>query len=177
MGARPEIAPTSSSAGFTLIELLVVLAILAFASGVVAVNLPAIRSPAQASAEKFAAQLQAASELALMSTPSLRIESDEQGYRFQRWTAEGWTSEGLPASLRGASVTRGVAAEIQFTELTEANARFLNGATSTDAADVRRASLDPSGMAPRIEAVFSGYGQRWRVVATPGGSIEVSRDG
>ncbi len=166
-----------TTAGFTLIELLVVLAILAFASGIVVANLPSIRSPAQASAEKFAAQLQAANEMAVMSTPSLRIESDENGYRFQRLTAEGWTSEGLPALLRADAVARGVASEIRFVELTDANSRFLSGAQPVDANEVRRAALDPAGMAPLIEATFSGYGQRWRVVAAPDAAIEVGRDG
>lgn len=79
-----------ASAGFTLIELLVVMLIVAMISSVVVLNLPPPRGEEKNEAEVFAARLDAASELAVMTGAMFGLEVSEDGYRYYRYERGVW---------------------------------------------------------------------------------------
>lgn len=77
-------------AGFTLIELLVVMLIVAMISSVVVLNLPPPRGEEKNEAEVFAARLDAASEMAVMTGAMFGLEVSEGGYRYYRYERGVW---------------------------------------------------------------------------------------
>lgn len=87
---RPVKLSRRACAGFTLIELLVVMLLVAMISSVIVLNLPPPRGEEKNEAEVFAARLDAASELAVMTGAMFGLEVSEEGYRYYRYDRGVW---------------------------------------------------------------------------------------
>lgn len=80
------------SAGFTLIELLVVMLIVAMIASVVVLNMPPPRDSQKNQAEVFAARLNLAAEMAIMTGSMIGLEVDPSGYRYYRFVDGAWAA-------------------------------------------------------------------------------------
>ena len=76
--------------GFTLIELMVVVAIIALASATVVFAWPDPRGSLRTEAERFAARVRAAQDLAVMQARPVALVARADGYRFERRAGGRW---------------------------------------------------------------------------------------
>ncbi|HVN34859.1 MAG TPA: prepilin-type N-terminal cleavage/methylation domain-containing protein [Casimicrobiaceae bacterium] len=108
--------PARSRAGYTLIEVLAVIAVIAIASGLVAVNLEGDdRKGVEREASRLAGALEHAAALAQWRSETLGFSADGPGYRFwrrgadNRWTAvrdeEVLAARTLPAQWSVSSIS------------------------------------------------------------------------
>lgn len=110
--ARPP-APRGPTSGLTLVETLVALSILAVTAGALMLSLGGIGRGAagEQEANRLAARLQLAADLALVTGAPLALRWDPGGYQFLAWDPDGgdWRPSGagdlgdrraLPAALR-----------------------------------------------------------------------------
>ncbi|MEM9616567.1 MAG: GspH/FimT family pseudopilin [Pseudomonadota bacterium] len=81
-----------ASGGFTLVELLVVMLIVAMISSVVVLNMPPPAGNEKNEADVFAARLDAAAELAIMTGSMIGLELDPGGYVYYRYNRGVWTA-------------------------------------------------------------------------------------
>lgn len=80
------------NAGFTLVELLVVMLIVAMISGVVVLNMPPPAGNEKSEADVFAARLDAAAEMAVMTGSMIGLELDPGGYVYYRYNRGVWAA-------------------------------------------------------------------------------------
>ena len=108
---RPE-------AGFSLVEMLVVLAILAAVASTIFLNSPAATPNLAKEADKVAAQLLSARDLAIIENRPVLVEFDPSGYRVQQRSRFGWNAapgvqmvawgEGTSYSVEGGALASAV---------------------------------------------------------------------
>ncbi len=116
---------TRRNAGFTLVELLVVMLIVAMISGVVVLNMPPPRDSQKNEAEIFAARLNLATELAIMTGSMIGLEVDQTGYRFFRFVDGEWTAHNHD-QLKATKFTPDMVVEFTVTDLSLRNEVLAN---------------------------------------------------
>jgi general secretion pathway protein H len=107
----------SAEHGFTLVELLAVLAILAIASATVVLALPARDGGPRTQAERFAAKLSAARDLAIVDGRGVQVMIEPDGYSFAERQDGAWhaiAAHDLRASAWNAGTRARPAATIIF---------------------------------------------------------------
>lgn len=138
--------------GFTLIELLVSLSIIAFAAGVIALNVVPPRNAATTNAERFAARIEFASDTAILSNTMIGVEIDQTGVQFYRYFRGQW--EPLQSrELSPLQFTAGVSVEVVVTESARANERD-NARSSNSEAPAPTIFFSPTGEATPFRAQF-----------------------
>lgn len=95
-------AGNNRTAGFTLVELMIVIALVALASAAVVLALPDPRGRLRDDAERFAARVRAAHDLAVVEGRSVSVWVSDGGYGFDRREAGAW----VPVSEKPLLVTR-----------------------------------------------------------------------
>ena len=83
-------AGNNRTAGFTLVELMIVIALVALASAAVVLALPDPRGRLRDDAERFAARVRAAHDLAVVEGRSVSVWVSDGGYGFDRREAGAW---------------------------------------------------------------------------------------
>src|SRR3546814_15820916 len=76
--------------GFTLVELMVVLAILALAAAAVVLTIPGEERHVRSEADRLAARLAAARDIAVIEGRSVAVDLAPSGYGFARSVAGAW---------------------------------------------------------------------------------------
>jgi len=92
----------SAENGFTLVELMVVIALIGLVSAAVVLSLPDPRGRLRDDAERFAARVRAAHDLAVVEGRSVSVWVSDGGYGFDQRAAGEWT----PVSEKPLLVTR-----------------------------------------------------------------------
>lgn len=89
---RRRRAVPAAQAGMTLIEMLIVLVVIGIAAGAVSLGIgSATRSPtAETEARRFATQLQAAADDAMLGDRMVALTVTPNGYGFSVWGGTGW---------------------------------------------------------------------------------------
>lgn len=159
--------------GVTLLELLVVLAILALVATVAFINAPPGHGAAREEAERFAARMAAAEEMALAASAPLRVELGADGYVFTRFSGGDWRpvaeSRFSPSRTYARAVT--VIAEIADPALANEDAE------AEDATRQRTIILlDPLGMGQPYSVIFADRRERWRTSGGGGTPLKVVPD-
>ncbi len=90
------------SEGFTLVELMIVITLIGLASAVVVLSLPDPRGRLRDDAERFAARVRAAHDMAIIEGRSVSIWVSDGGYGFDKREAGAWA----PVSEKPLLVTR-----------------------------------------------------------------------
>ncbi len=173
MERRRLINRRESSAGFTLVETLLALAILAFAAGVVVLNAPARRSAAQLDAEKFAARLQFAVEMATLNGEPLRLAITDAEYHYLRFNSGVWEETQL-GSLGSGRFSTLASVDQSAGEPALQNDRFLNAVVDEESEEFV-IPIDPIGGSMRFSIRF-GIDDAFRVSLTETGKVTVGRD-
>jgi len=83
-------ARRTAEAGFSLIEVTAALFIAALAASVVLLSLPEPDTPLDRAARQLAADLDRASEAAVIQGVTIGLRMDSRGYDFQRWRGGDW---------------------------------------------------------------------------------------
>jgi general secretion pathway protein H len=86
----PIFAPTTRASGFTLVELMVVLAILALAATAVVMTMPGEERGVRGEADRLAARLAAARDVAVIEGRSVAVHFAPSGYGFERRVEGAW---------------------------------------------------------------------------------------
>lgn len=153
-------APASGSRrtranGFTLVELMVVLAILGLAAAAVVLTLPGEERSVRSEADRLAARLAAARDVAVIEGRSVAVNFAPSGYGFERRVNGEW--EPLPGR---AFERRNWPRDVRFAAGGEGVARIL---------------FDRVGTSPTPQAVMLSGGEAREVVRVSA-TGEVSRD-
>ncbi|MBL0915694.1 MAG: GspH/FimT family pseudopilin [Sphingopyxis sp.] len=88
--ARTAEAPAPPGNGFTLVELMVVLAIMALAATVVVLTIPGEDRNVRTEADRLAARLAAARDVAVIEGRSVAVNFAPSGYGFERRIEGNW---------------------------------------------------------------------------------------
>ena len=88
--ATPEARPRPRANGFTLVELMVVLAIMALAATAVVLTMPGEERTVRSEADRLAARLAAARDVAVIEGRSVAVNFAPSGYGFERRIAGEW---------------------------------------------------------------------------------------
>lgn len=83
-----------SQSGFSLVEMLVVLAVIGFISSIVLLNGGSTEPGLDREADRFAAKLAEARDLALIRNRPVLVEVTPDGYALRQRTADGWAVAG-----------------------------------------------------------------------------------
>ena len=159
--------------GVTLIETLIVLALIALLASVAVLNAPAIRSGARDDAEVFAARLDAATDLALISGAPVRVELSSAESVFSSFDDGAWRALESPRVLRRRAFHRDVAVTLLSFDAALTDADAPKGERD----DVRRFLIDPVGGAGATSIAFADSRGRWVVSLDASGKPKVARDG
>ena len=136
--------------GFTLVELMVVLAVLGLMAAVVVVAIPDGAMTVAAEGERFAARLKRAQEEAVLVNRPVEVTTTDDGYGFRVRKAGAWQALD----------------EGPF----EAEA-WLPGTVL--AADVRRVTFDPTGVADPARFTLRRSGKAVEVLVDQAGNVRV----
>ncbi|WP_422060390.1 GspH/FimT family pseudopilin [Sphingopyxis sp.] len=82
--------PSPRGNGFTLVELMVVLAIMALAATIVALTIPGEEPTVRSEADRLAARLAAARDVAVIEGRSVSVNLAPSGYGFERRIGGAW---------------------------------------------------------------------------------------
>ncbi|MBA4047531.1 MAG: type II secretion system protein GspH [Sphingomonas sp.] len=99
---RPSRYGRGASAGFTLVELMIVLTLIGLASAAVVLAWPDPRGALRDDAERFAARVRAAHDMAIIEGRSVSVWVSDGGYGFDKRAAGAWA----PVSEKPMLVTR-----------------------------------------------------------------------
>lgn len=99
---RPPFDRRRATAGFTLVELMIVLTLIGLASAAVVLAWPDPRGALRDDAERFAARVRAAHDMAIIEGRSVSVWVSDGGYGFDKRAAGAWT----PVSEKPMLVTR-----------------------------------------------------------------------
>ena len=88
--ATAETQPRRKANGFTLVELMVVLAIMALAATAVVLTIPGEERTVRSEADRLAARLAAARDIAVIEGRSVAVRFAPSGYGFERRIAGEW---------------------------------------------------------------------------------------
>ena len=146
----------ASERGFTLVELMVVLAIMALAATAVVLTIPGEERSVRSEADRLAARLAAARDVAVVEGRSVAVNFAPSGYGFERRVDGAWTP--LPGR---AFVQRNWPADIRF--------------AAGDGQGAARILFDRGGTSPTPQAVVLAGGDAREVVRVSA-TGEVSRD-
>ena len=83
-------ASVRSHSGFTLVELLAVLAVIGLASAAVVVTMPDPRGSVRGEAERLAARVDAARDMAIVDARGMALVVRSTGYGFEQQRRGGW---------------------------------------------------------------------------------------
>ncbi|MBA4041868.1 MAG: type II secretion system protein GspH [Sphingobium sp.] len=100
--SRPIRERARGTDGFTLVELMIVLTLIGLASAAVVLAWPDPRGALRGDAERFAARVRAAHDMAIIEGRSVSIWVSDGGYGFDKRAAGAWT----PVSEKPMLVTR-----------------------------------------------------------------------
>lgn len=160
-------------AGVTLLELLVVLAILSLVAAVIVVNAAPGRAASREEAERFAARMTAAEEMALTASAPVRVEFRSDGYVFERFSGAAWRPATAPRFSPNRSFARDVAVNAEIADPALAN---LDGDEEVEARERTIILLDPLGLGQPYSVVFADRRERWRVSGGAGAPVKVEPD-
>ena len=168
-----RVAVVRRQKGVTLLELLVVLAILAFMTTIAMFNMPPSRGSAKEEAERFAARMRAAEQIAIAQSAAMRVDLTAQGYQFMQFDGEEWRALDAPRieSARVFPKDVAVVAEVDGTAL--ANERE---GRNREEKEITELDVDPIGMAQAYTVVFSDRRESWRVSGGAGEGVKLEND-
>jgi hypothetical protein len=140
-------------------------------AGAVTLNMPPARGEAKIEAQRFAARLEAASNESIVGGRPLRIEISQAGYSFARYVRGEWLTAEPPSALSPRSFS-GVLVTVEMED-----PALLNERPSEDEAqpETRRLVLDAIGATAPFTVDFADRRERWRVVRSADGAIEVTQ--
>lgn len=152
--------------GLTLVELLVGLAIAGLAASAVLLSLPPARDSVPVKAERLAARLRAAADLAVVSGRSIGMEVTQEGYRFYRREAAGWRPLGRNSSLEAAGWPASVEADLVL-----GRPLFVAAESVRDAAPSPVIRFEPIGLATPFTLQLRAAGEAIRIRGDRAGVI------
>ncbi len=140
--------------GFTLVELLVVMLIVAMMAGVIVLNMPPPRSGEKNQAEVFAARLNLAAELAVMTGSMIGLEVDPTGYRYFRFVDGKWAPHD-GGQLKDENFPADVTVDITVTDLSLKNQTRDSSRTEDDEdLPAPNVFISPTGETTPLSAQF-----------------------
>ena len=151
----PSYDPLQSQRGMTLVEVMMVVFIVGLSAGLVVLTLPQ-RDPASLTeARAFAQTLQTTQDAAILSGQPTAIQITETGYTLLSWRGDAW-------QLRrgGKTLKQGVNLTIR-SDLPE------------QPDDWPQLIFDPTGVNAATEFRFSGGGERFDLIVSEGGEVQI----
>jgi len=172
-GARSRFGINSrrGERGLTLVELLVGLAIAGLAAAAVLLALPPGRESLPAEAERLAAKLRAAADLAVISGRMIGVEVTARGYRFYRREAQGWEPLAVDPALEAGAWSTAVTAH-----LVREGAVFAAADDTQGGATSPGIRFDPIGLATPFELRLAAADEALRIRGDMAGAIILEAD-
>ncbi len=152
MRARPQ-----SESGFSLTEMLVAIFVMALATSLLAVTLPARKDPLEVESGTLAMLVSRIADEAVATGTARAIRIDERGYQVFNRVGGHW----VPVSKGNGEFSGGVKAQME-----------LSGRSSSDAAALPQIIADATGIVTAPALLLERGSRKERLVFRPDGQID-----